>query len=332
MLPSVLERWRGAIATGEPFVMEFPLRGADGQFRWFLTRVMPVKDALGSVARWFGTNTDVTEQREARNVLARSKEELEQLVAERTEKLQELVGELEHFSYTITHDMRAPLRAMQGFAEMISETCAGCPDSQAREFLRRIKTSAERMDGLITDALSYSRAVRQELPLEEVDTGALLRGMLDSYPELQATRARISIEGTLPVVLGNEAGMTQCFSNLLGNAVKFVKPGQIPEIRVWSDALAAGSHPHAKGESVRIWVEDKGIGISKEMLPRVFDMFSQGTRKYGGTGIGLALVRKVAHRMGGRAGVESEEGKGSRFWLELKLAASMGGRGQFERA
>ena len=112
------------------------------------------------------------------------------------------------------------------------------------------------------------------------------------------------------MVVGNEAGLTQCFSNLLGNAVKFVKPGETPEICVGADRRDGWA---------RIWVEDKGIGVSKDMLPRVFEMFSRGRKGYEGTGIGLALVRKVAQRMGGRAGVESEEGKGSRFWVELKV-------------
>jgi CheY-like chemotaxis protein len=124
------------------------------------------------------------------------------------------------------------------------------------------------------------------------------------------------VEGRLPVVLGNEAGLTQCFSNFLGNAVKFVRPGQKPEVRVWAEVLADG---HQDGWA-RICVGDKGIGISKEMLPRVFDMFSRGSKSYEGTGVGLALVRKVTQRMGGKTGVESEEGKGSRFWIEMKLA------------
>jgi len=187
---------------------------------------------------------------------------------------------------------------------------------EAKDALRRISSSAERMDALITDALNYSQSVRQELPLTDVDTGALLQGLLDSYPELQPSRANIQVEGKLPVVLGNEAGLTQCFSNLLGNAVKFVRPGEKPEIRVWAEVLADG---HQDGWA-RICVGDKGIGISKQMLPRVFDMFSRGSKSYEGTGVGLALVRKVTQRMGGRAGVDSEEGKGSRFWIEMKLA------------
>lgn len=275
-----------------------------GRVRWIHSEGTPIGDTSGRLVRFDGVNYDITERKEFQA-------ELERLVAERTAKLQELVGELEHFSYTITHDMRAPLRAMRGFGELLSDLCADDPPSdQRKEFLRKIMVAADRMDALITDSLSYSRAVRQELPLERVDTGKLLRGMLDSYPEFQPSRAHISIHSDLPVVLGNQAGLTQCFSNLLGNAVKFVKPGQIPEIRVWAE--------ERKG-CARIWFEDNGIGIPEAMLPRVFDMFSRGSRDFEGTGIGLALVRKVSQRMGGTTGVESEEGSGSRFWLELPM-------------
>lgn len=252
---------------------------------------------------------DVTERREAQEVLRRGKEELEVLVAERTAKLHELVGELEHFSYTITHDMRAPLRAMRGFAEAVNELCSECPGEEQRMFLERIIRSAERMDALITDALSYSKAIRQELPLTPVDVERLLRGMVDSYPEFQSSAAEIQLEGALPLVMGNEAGLTQCFSNLLGNAVKFVAPGTRARVRVWSENRAGW---------VRIWVEDNGVGIPKTMQPRVFEMFSRGQTGQPGTGIGLALVRKVVDRMGGRVGVESELARGSRFWVELK--------------
>jgi signal transduction histidine kinase len=237
--------------------------------------------------------------------------QLEKLVAERTAKLQEVVGELEQFSYTMAHDMRSPLRAMTGYGELVAEMCTECPHEERKEFVGQIVRAARRMDRLVTDALNYTRAVRQELPLEEVDTGELLRSMLDTYPAFQRSRAQITVQGKLPVVQGNEAGLTQCFSNLLDNAVKFVKPGQKPEIQIWAEA---------RGEWTRIWIEDEGIGIPKEALPKVFDMFSRGHRGYEGTGIGLALVKKVSQRMGGRVGVESEPDKGSRFWVELRRA------------
>jgi signal transduction histidine kinase len=234
---------------------------------------------------------------------------LEKLVAERTAKLQELVGELEHFSYTITHDMRSPLRAMTGFAELLEELGPNCPPEQRQHFLSRISAAARRMDLLISDALNYNRAVREELPQEPVDVGALVRGMLDTYPELQPSKATIEIIGELPWVLGNEAGLTQCFSNLLGNAVKFVQSGEQPRVRIRAEDRDGWS---------RIWVEDHGIGIAPRDLPKIFDMFTRAHTKYEGTGIGLALVRKVVARMGGQLGVESELGKGTRFWIELK--------------
>ncbi|HEU5123681.1 MAG TPA: GAF domain-containing sensor histidine kinase [Verrucomicrobiae bacterium] len=262
------------------------------------------------IVEWVAAQSSlILEVRQLNEQLAQSNSNLEKLVAERTGRLQELVGELEHFSYSITHDMRAPLRAMQGFAEMLARPEPGGSEQDRTIYLERIMTAAARMDRLITDALSYSRAVRQDLVLEPVDAKKLLKGMIESYPEFQLPSARIEVAEEVPPVLANEAGLTQCFSNLLNNAVKFVEPGQQPQVRVRCDR---------RDGMVRLWFEDNGIGISQEMTPRLFGMFQRGSRKYEGTGIGLALVRKVTERMGGRVGVESATGKGSRFWIELK--------------
>ncbi len=250
----------------------------------------------------------------AQEQLRHHAENLQKTVQERTAKLQELVGDLEHFSYTLVHDMRAPLRTMRSFGDLILEQCASCDKSEPRDYLQRIMASAGRMDGLITDALSFTKTVRQELPLEPVDAGALLRGLLDSYPEFQTSKADISIEGEVPLVLANEAGLTQCFSNLLGNAVKFVQPGKRARVRIRAEQ---------KGDRVKLWFEDNGIGIPVEALSKVFDMFHRAHKHYEGTGIGLALVRKVAQRMGGTAGVESEVGMGSKFWIELRACDSI---------
>jgi signal transduction histidine kinase len=232
-------------------------------------------------------------------------------VRERTLELQELVNELEHFSYTITHDMRAPLRAMHGYAGMLQEECLSSLGESGREYLQRISTAASRMDQLITDALSYSKAVRLELAMTAIDPIRLLRGMIDSYPMFQPPKARIELIDGIPPVLANEAGLTQCFSNLLSNAVKFVTPGTTPHVRIRAER---------QPDSLRLWFEDNGIGIPPAMQPRLFRMFQRLSKTYEGTGIGLALVRKVAERMGGRVGVESEPGKGSRFWIDLKPA------------
>jgi signal transduction histidine kinase len=165
------------------------------------------------------------------------------------------------------------------------------------------------MDNLITDSLNYAKAVQTELTLEPIDPGVLVRGIVETYPQFQPPRAEIEVAGAFPLVLANQAGLIQCFSNLIGNAVKFVHTGQSPRVRVWAEPRA---------ELVRLWVEDNGIGIPPDEQERVFVMFQRISKKFEGTGVGLALVRKVVEKMRGRVGFESDPGQGSRFWLELR--------------
>jgi len=272
---------------------------------WYRVAVDPAAGPLPAGVEAVMILRDISEQKAFQS-------ELERSVRERTAKLQEAMGELEHFSYTITHDMRAPLRALQGFAGFLEDHSSGCLDGQSKEYLRLIRTSAARMDRLITDALQYSKAGRREMKLVPLNAAALIHGIILSYPALQPPKAQILIEDGIPKVLGNEAGLTQCFSNLLGNAVKFVEPGKLPVVRVYAQNLDG---------FVRLWFDDNGIGIPKHAQGKLFQMFQRATKGFEGTGVGLALVKKVAERMEGRVGVESEPGKGSRFWLDLKPAA-----------
>jgi signal transduction histidine kinase len=264
-----------------------------------------------------GTYTDCDDQ-------IRAKEMLELTVAERTAKLRETVEELESFSYSITHYLRAPLRALQSFSVILEEEQSAKLDEAAKDYLHRIASSAHRMDKLIQDVLNYSQVLRMDLALEPVDVPKLLRGMIESYPNFQAPRMEISIAQDLPRVLGNEAALTQCLSNLLTNAGKFVAPGTKPRVVISAEVLptqtAAENAGPAPGRMVRIWVADNGIGIAERHREKIFGMFQRLDTHYEGTGIGLSIVRKAAERMGGKAGMESELGKGSRFWLELKEA------------
>lgn len=317
---SVTTKFRRTLASGEPWEDTFPLRGRNGDYRWFLSRAFPIRDAENRITGWFGTNTDITELRntqialdEAHSQMEGQNQLLEQAVRERTEKLRESVAELEHFSYTITHDMRAPLRAMQGFGGMLQEELAGQMTPRTAMFLQRILEGANRMDVLIRDALQYTKILRGEINLTVVDPAPLLRGVVESYPDLQPPRAEIEIVTPLPTVLANEAGLLQCFSNLLTNAAKFVEPGTTPRIRVRAET---------RDTFTRFWFEDNGIGIPARYQSRVFDMFQKLDKRYEGTGIGLALVRKAVERMGGSVGVESEPSKGSRFWLDCKRSDS----------
>jgi two-component system CheB/CheR fusion protein len=264
------------------------------------------------------SDTDITERkqveeklREAQKLLLDKTGLLEQTVQERTAKLQDAVNELEHFSYTISHDMRTPLRAMQSFAELLLTESTDRLTPRGLDYLRRIMNGARRMDALILDALQYTKILHGEIPLAPIDPASVLNGILSSYPQFQPLKAEIQINVPLPVVVANETGLSQCFSNFLSNAVKFIEPGTIPRVRV---------HAEERGPFVRFWFEDNGIGIAPEYHERIFGMFQQLDKSYEGTGIGLALVRKVAGRMNGKVGVESELGKGSRFWLELKKA------------
>lgn len=333
------------------YTIERRYRRADGSVFWGRADVSLVQDAKGSPSYVIACMVDTTERKHAEEVLARNREELERLVTERTARLRETIGDLQHFSYAITHDMRAPLRAMRGYATLIEQEFAGRLPPPAIEFLRRIKVAAERMDHLIQDSLNYGKILRQELPVHRVDLGRLLHGILESYPDLHPDKADIRVEGELPAVLGNEATLTHCFSNLLGNAVKFVAPGIKPRVRIWAEEVESPEskvqspqpRPHnppslaaapeienqeskIKNGFVRFWIEDNGIGIPQEARKRIFGMFERLHREdeYPGTGIGLAIVRKAAQRMGGQVGVESQLGKGSRFWIELPKAAPEG--------
>jgi PAS domain S-box-containing protein len=316
----VTEGWKRSLASGEPWQDIFPLRNKNGGYRWFLSRAVPIRDKTGKITQWFGSNTDITDLRateqalhEAQAELRKHAEQLEQTVAERTARLSETVQELEAFSYSIAHDMRAPLRGMQGFANVLREEYKGQLDDRALDYINRIVGSAARLDLLITDILNYSRIVRQDLKIEPVDVEKLLLEIIHSYPNLQPPKADIRICASLPGLWGNAAALTQVFSNLLGNAVKFVPAGTVPRVEIKVER---------EKEWARLWFEDNGIGIEKKAQERIFHMFQRLNRQdlYEGTGIGLAIVRKAMERMGGRVGVESEPGKGSRFWIELKRA------------
>ena len=257
----------------------------------------------GRAIRLSGATIDVT-QRKAFQA------ELERQVQERTMRLQESIGELEAFSYSVSHDMRAPLRAMEGYANALRADYSGRLDAEAQHWLDRISRSAHRLDSLIKDVLAYSRVAKEEIELTTVDLEGLIDDIVSANPEFQSPRAEISVQRPLHRVLGHEAYLTQCLTNLLGNAVKFVAAGVIPKILIGSERLDG---------KVRLWLEDNGIGIDPAHYDRIFQMFGQvyPEARYSGTGIGLAIVRKAVQRMNGEVGVDSSLEKGSRFWLIL---------------
>ncbi len=307
-----------------------------GHAVWARLTLSLVRDRQGRPDYEVAIIEDITERKQteaalqrARQELALANQDLDRKVRERTAKLRETIAELEGFSYSLIHDMRAPLRAIHTYASVLEEDWGARLQPESLDHLRRIKGAAHRMDQLITDALNYSKLVRAELPLRSIDLGQLLLGIIETYPNLQAPGAEIRIEIEDLSVVGNEAALIQVFSNLLGNGVKFVAPGIKPKVRVWAEEIAAGpANPQAQEAersgpgSVLIWVEDNGIGIPKEGQNKIFGMFQRMHRveEYPGTGIGLAIVRKALERIGGQVCLDSEPGKGSRFCVKLERA------------
>jgi len=236
---------------------------------------------------------------------------LEQVVLERTAQLREKIGELEVFSYSISHDMRQPLRAMQGYAQALLDDYGESFEPEPKLFLQQIKSAALRLDHLIQDVLTYSNATHGESEVSSIGLSEIVREVVENYPNLR--NAKIEIDPSMAPVLGYEVALTQSISNLLANAVKFVPSGITPEIKIWSEP---------RDDCIRLWIQDNGIGIAPQDHKRIFEMFSRvhSNEVYEGTGIGLSIVAKSVGKMGGHLGVESELGKGSRFWIELQKA------------
>jgi PAS domain S-box-containing protein len=253
---------------------------------------------------------NVTNERNAQNALVNYSKKLEDEVLKRTESLSLALMEMEAFSYSVSHDLRSPLRAMEGYAAALLEDEGERLTDNGRNYLTRIQASAARLDQLIHDLLTYTRVSKNDTPLVSVNLDLLVRDMVEQYPNLQRPKAHITVKGHLPYVLGSESALTQVFSNLLGNAVKFVPPGVTPTIVVRAEP---------KGKKVRIWVEDNGIGIDAINHDRIFHIFERVDtfKLYSGTGIGLAITKKAVESMGGRIGLESSLGLASRFWFEI---------------
>jgi signal transduction histidine kinase len=241
----------------------------------------------------------------------RHADELEERVRLRTAQLQEINAELEAFAHTVSHDLRAPLRAMQGFAVALLEDVGDRLGELGVDYASRIRGSAERMDRLIQDLLAYSRLSQVELRPHPVRLDQLLSAAKDQLEaDIHQKGAVVRVDGELPPVMGQREVLVQVLVNLLSNALKFVPAGANPQIRIWAER---------RGGLVRVWVQDNGIGIAPEHHEKIFGVFERlhGLEEYPGTGVGLAIVRKGVARLGGAVGVESEVGRGSRFWFEL---------------
>ena len=302
-----------AFIARQPFRMEYRLRRADGVYRWILDQGVPRTAPGGKFAGYIGSCIDITDIREAHQALERVNEELEQRVQERTAALRLSNSELEQFAYIASHDLQAPLRAILGYIQLIQSRYKGRLDADADEFFQFITDGAHRMNELIRDLLTYSRTGRSEIVVSEVDCNKAVEIARDNL-QVAITESGASVEHEqLPTVPVDEMQLVQLFQNLIGNAIKF--HGEAPPVvRIKAEA---------KPGEWQFSVTDNGIGISAEHSSRIFQVFQRlhTAEQYPGTGIGLAICKKIVERHGGRIWLESEPGKGSTFHFTLPKEA-----------
>jgi len=309
-LPKVMDRWSASIATGDPFEMEFPLRAVSGQFGWFLTRVVPIKDAAGKVVRWFGTNTDLSQQRAAAEEIRELNVKLEQRVAERTAELQTANKELEAFSYSVSHDLRSPLRAVDGFSQAVIEDCANLLPDQGKKDLQTIRAAAQRMGQLIDDLLAFSRLGRAPIKIVEINTSRMVRDVLDELHDLRKDRKVEIILKELSPCHGDPALLNQVWVNLLSNALKYTSNCPVAAIEIGS---------RAEQDTTVYYVRDNGAGFDMRYAQKLFGVFQRLHRldEFEGTGVGLAIVHRVITRHGGRIWADAKPGCGATFHFTL---------------
>jgi len=299
--------WKRTVETRTTLEVEFRIRGANGAHRWFKARGVPLRDSEGHVVKWFGTNTDIDDQK-------RANELLEAKVRERTTQLQASLSSVEELLYTIAHDLRAPNRHMQSFAQLLQLEHADRLDDKARDYLSRISAAAARNDELIRDLLEYGRLSHEAVSLAPVDLRRTVQAVLQAVAgEIQNRHARVQFGQEWPRVVANERLLEQILTNFVTNALTYVPPGREPEMLISAES---------EGGKAVLRVQDNGIGIPPEQIDRVFEPFIRlpNETHAPGTGMGLAIVKKAAERLNGAVGADSTLGKGSCFWLELQAA------------
>jgi PAS domain S-box-containing protein len=299
--------------------LECRIRRADGEVRWILVGGGIERDARGIAVAVAGIVQDVTERKAGEAAMRRLNSELDERVRQRTRELEEANKDLESFSYSVSHDLRAPLRHVQGYVEMLERAAGDGLSEKARHYMSTIARASQEMGRLIDGLLEFARMGRVSLRLEPVGMNELV---ISAIQDLElATRDR-SVEwrvGPLPEVLGDQALLKQVLANLLGNAVKYSRHREHAVITIGSEGLQDGR--------VTLHVRDNGAGFDMRYADKLFGVFQRLHRadEFEGTGIGLATVQRIVLRHGGRAWAEGRIGEGATFYITLMPAPGTAG-------
>lgn len=311
-LPRIVEMIETLAQRQEPGVgrLEHRIRTARG-VRHVEVRVRLLTDAQGRVCRLVGTLQDVTDMVEAEEKLRQANLELERRVAERTVQLRQANQELEAFSYSVSHDLKAPLRGIDGYSQLLMEEYGQRLDAEGLRFLERIRNGVRFMGDLIADLLAYSRMERRDMASNPVALRPLVDAVLEGFRadiERQGAQVRVEMED-FSLQLDRD-GIAVALRNLIGNALKFSRDSHPPVVEIGSHVLA--------GRRV-VWVRDNGVGFDMKYHDRMFGIFQRLHRadEFPGSGVGLALVAKAVQRMGGRVWAQSAPGQGATFYMEF---------------
>lgn len=322
--------WQRAVESGQPYEIEHRVRTQFGNFRWHLSRAVPVRGDSGQVVQWYGSATDIHEQKEIERKLREREAELrelsetlEQRVEERTEELSRANhllearnSELQEFAYVASHDLKEPLRKIRTFAGMLMDEHGDVLPQDARLYLDRMQNAAERMMALINDLLNLSRVSTQITPIEVVDLAEVIS---DAWADLTVEEEwRLDVDlGDVPPIEADAVRLHQLIQNLLSNAIKYRRD----DVALRVSVTARITSLRQTNQVIELKIADNGIGFDPRHAERIFGAFQRlhGRNEYDGTGMGLAICRRIVDRHNGSIRAESEPGVGSVFTVLLPL-------------
>jgi PAS domain S-box-containing protein len=289
------ETYYAAIHSGQPYDIEYRFWDRrEKRWKWFVGRALPVRDAQGKIVKWFGSCTDIDEQKRVQEELLRANQDLEQ------------------FAFSASHDLQEPLRSVKIYSELLMKRHADRLDGEALKFMQYLRNGASRMEALVRDLLTYTRVTKFDASAEVSDANEALKAVLDNLAgAIQESGAQISAD-PLPSVSVHGMHLQQVFQNLIGNAIKYRSRERLARVHVTAER---------QGGYWLFAVSDNGIGIDPEYRENVFGLFKRlhTSHEYSGTGIGLAICQRIVDRYHGRIWVESEPGQGSTFRFTLPV-------------
>jgi light-regulated signal transduction histidine kinase (bacteriophytochrome) len=268
------------------------------------------RNEKGNVAGVFAAARDITERKRAEEELRKYHEQLEDLVRERTGQLETANKDLEGFAYSVSHDLRVPLRAIDGFSQQVLKHYADKLDDEGKRFLNVVRDNTKKMSQLIDDILAFSRMGRLGMSMSEINMEELARSVFEELkPDVAGRELSIEIK-PLPLCHGDQSMLRQVLVNLLGNAIKFTRPKDTALVEVGG---------HAESAENIYYVKDNGAGFDMQYADKLFGVFQRlhGVAEFKGTGIGLAIVKRIVTRHGGRVWAEGKVDEGATFYFTL---------------